>query len=316
MTSALDVLTLGEAMVSFRSGGPLANGSPQTLRVAGAESNVAIGLARLGHRVAWAGRVGGDAFGSVVLRTLRAEGVDVTRAVIDPERQTGLMFVEQRTADLVRVEYRRAGSAGAALEPGDLEGALALRPRWVHLTGITPALSTSARAAVLWAAEHAAALGAQVSLDVNYRSRLWSRHEARQVLAPLAAHATLVVASEDELDLVVAGDEAEAVDRLLGLGVQQVAVKRGAAGATLHLAGERHDAAAVPVTAVDPIGAGDAFAAGFLSASLEHLAPSQCLARATVTGAFAASSRGDWEGAPTRAELALLEAHVPGATVR
>ena len=146
-------------MVSFRSSGPLAMGGPLTTHLAGAESNVAIGLSRLGHAAAWVGRVGGDEFGALVLRELRAEGVDVRHAVRDDARQTGLMFLEQRTSGVTRVDYRRAGSAGSALCVDDLRAAVADAPSVLHLTGITPALSEAAAAAVQWAAESCAAAG-------------------------------------------------------------------------------------------------------------------------------------------------------------
>ncbi|HEY7720297.1 MAG TPA: sugar kinase [Pedococcus sp.] len=313
---AVEVLTFGESMVSFRSDGPLVQGGRQTVRLAGAESNVAIGLSRLGHTVAWAGRVGDDTFGRLVLRELRAEGVDTSCAVVDGMRPTGLMFVEQRSADLTRVEYRRAGSAGSAIGKDDVAEALRTAPHILHVTGITPALSGTAAEAVSWAVESARAAGALVSFDVNFRGRLWSRDQARESLAPLARRATLVVASDDELDLVATGDEDAAVAHLLDEGVQQVAVKRGPAGASVHTRAGRADAPAVPVTAIDPIGAGDAFSAGYLSGVLDGLEPPECLARAVATGAFAVSSRGDWEGAPTRADLDLLASHTPGATLR
>jgi 2-dehydro-3-deoxygluconokinase len=251
-----------------------------------------------------------------VLRELRAEGVDTRYAVVDGERPTGLMFVEQRSAELTSVEYRRSGSAGSAVEKGDLAHALDAGPRVLHITGITPALSATAADAVSWAVESACAAGVLVSFDVNYRSRLWSPDRAREALAPLARRATVVIASDDELDLVAPGDEDESVAYLLGEGVQQVAVKRGPLGATLHSREGRVDAPALAVTALDPIGAGDAFSAGFLSGVLDGLAPVDCLARGTTTGAFAVSTRGDWEGAPTRADLALLAGHTPGATLR
>jgi 2-dehydro-3-deoxygluconokinase len=313
---APDVLTFGESMVSFRADGPLVQGGLQTTRLAGAESNVAIGLARLGHTAAWAGRVGDDSFGRLVLRQLRAEGVDTRYAVVDGERPTGLMFVEQRTADLTSVEYRRAGSAGSAVCKDDLAAALEGGARVLHVTGITPALSATAAEAVSWAVESACAAGVLVSLDVNFRGRLWSREHAREVLAPLARRATLVIASDDELDLVGQGCEDEAVAHLLDQGVRHVGVKRGPLGATLHSREGRVDAPALAVTAVDPIGAGDAFTAGFLSGVLDGLDPADCLARGVTSGAFAVSTRGDWEGAPTRADLPLLHRHTPGATLR
>ncbi len=321
MGTGPEVLTIGESMVSFRSDGPLVQGGRHTCRLAGAESNLAIGLARLGHAVEWGGRVGADPFGDLVLRQLRAEGVGTSHAIVDPDRPTGLMFVSQRTADLSAVEYRRSGSAGAALCPEDLAHALDAAPRILHLTGITPALSTSARdcveALLVWALE----AGTQVSLDVNYRSRLWERAEARAVLSPVARRASIVIASEDELELVAGSgsstaSEAEITAGLLDCGVRQVAVKRGRTGASVYTTEGRQDAPAVPVTAIDPIGAGDAFCAGYLSATLDGLDPAECLRRGTVTGAFVASTRGDWEGAAHRAELALLDDHLPGESIR
>jgi 2-dehydro-3-deoxygluconokinase len=311
-----DVLTLGEAMASFRVAGRVGFGRPLTPDLAGAETNVAIGLSRLGHPVEWLGRVGADVFGAEVLRTLRAEGVMVGHAVVDQSAPTGLMFLEQRTADLTRVEYRRAGSAGSRLQPDDLWPTVMERLRILHLTGITPALSGSAAATVARAAELASAAGVLVSLDVNHRDRLWSRDDASAALRPLLPHVGLLVAGEDELDLVADGVEDRAVDELLTSGVQQVAVKRGSAGATLHTSQGRVDAAAVPVTAIDPVGAGDAFCAGLLSAVLDGLDPGERLDRAVLMGAWAVSTDGDWQGLPDRTELPGLATHRSGETLR
>ncbi|MGC9665262.1 sugar kinase [Planosporangium sp. 12N6] len=315
MTGTPDVLTFGESMASFRSAGPLAAGGTLAMHLAGAESNVAIALARLGHRSAWVGRVARDEFGEYVLRRLRGEGVDTARVVRDAERQTGLMFLEQRTADLTRVQYRRAGSAGSALCVDDLRGPLAAGARILHLTGITPALSGHAREATRWAAETASAAGLLVCLDVNYRARLWSRDEARSVLAPLAAYASIVVASDDELDLVGAPGS-DIVAGLLHQGTEAVLVKLGAAGARAYTPDGVHTAGALAVTAVDTVGAGDAFTAGYLSGRLDGLDVAGCLHRAVTLGAFAVSTGGDWEGLPRRDELSLLDGHEPGNTIR
>ena len=316
MSPSPEVVTLGESMVSFRWPGPFALGGQVTARLAGAESNVAIGLARLGHRVSWVGRVGDDPFGELVLRELRAEGVDVTAARREPEAVTGVMFAASRTADVVQVEYRRAGSAGSRLTPEDAERALATLPRMLHVTGITPALSDDARAAVQHAVTIAAAAGVLVSLDVNYRSRLWSRTEARAALRPLVRHTQVLIASEDELDLVADGNESDAVASLRDTGVAWVAVKRGAAGATLWGPTGRHDSPAAAVTAVDVVGAGDAFCAGLVSGLLDGLDAAAALGRATTLGAVAVSTHGDWEGLPRRHELDRLSGAVPGATHR
>lgn len=316
MSARPDVVTIGESMVTFRWPGPFGLGTPLVARLAGAESNVAIGLVRLGHDVRWAGRVGQDAFGELVLRELQSEGVDTGAATMDPSAPTGLMFAESRTADVVRVQYRRADSAGSRLDTDDVEAALDPLARVLHLTGITPALSETAAAAVTRAAEIASAAGVLVSLDVNYRSLLWSPAEASAALRPLVRHTQLLIASEDELCLLADGEEQDAVAALLGSGVTRLAVKRGGAGATLWGPDGRSDVPALPVTAVDVVGAGDAFCAGLLSGLLDGLPDHAALSRGNALGAVAVSTHGDWEGLPRRHELDQLAGASAGSTHR
>lgn len=314
-----DVVTFGETMAALRAHGALRMGGSLGLSVAGAESNVAIGLARLGHRVRWAGRVGADELGALVLRTLRAEGIDLSHAATDDTgRPTGVLLTEPRLGTLTRVSYYRTGSAGSAVTPAGVLPALASGTRVLHLTGITPALGPSAAETVLAAATAARDAGITVCLDVNYRSRLWTADRARAALRPLLAHTDLLVASEDELPLVLRGpavDESEAVKSLLDAGVQEVIVKRGAHGATVVSADGTVDRAARQVDAVDLVGAGDAFVAGYLSGLLDGANVEDRLHRAVTTAAFAVATRGDWEGLPTRDELGLFD-EPDGTTVR
>ncbi|XAS63678.1 sugar kinase [Micrococcaceae bacterium Sec5.8] len=321
---SVDLLTLGESMVSLRSAGPLSAGGSLGMHVAGAESNVAVGVARLGHSVAWAGVLGADPHGEFILRQLRSEGIRIHHRE-DADRSTGVMFLEQRTADVSRAFYYRAGSAGSTLSRDDVDAAFRNGAKVLHLTGITAALGQEARRAVEYAAARAAGEGLEVSLDVNYRSKLWSRDEARAVLGPLARHASILVASDDELGLVApggtcagtAGDaETAMAAELLGRGVREVVVKRGAAGAGVHTAGGRWETPAVPVTSIDTVGAGDAFTAGYLSALLDGEGVAGRLHRGALAGAFAVSTAGDWEGLPRRRELALLGATPSGTTQR
>jgi len=314
-----EVVTFGETMAALRAQGALRLGGSLGLSVAGAESNVAIGLARLGHRVRWAGRVGADELGALVLRTLRAEGIDVDHAVTDDTgRPTGLLLTEPRLGTLTRVSYYRAGSAGSAVSPADVLPALASGPRILHLTGITPALSPAAAEATLAAATAARDAGITVCLDINYRSRLWTTDRARTVLRPMAAHTDLLIASEDELPLVLersGADESEAVHNILAAGVDEVVIKRGSRGATSFTADGATDCAAREVDAVDLVGAGDAFVAGYLSAVLGGADIPARLHRAVTTAAFAVATRGDWEGLPTRDELGLFD-EPDGTTIR
>jgi 2-dehydro-3-deoxygluconokinase len=326
------VVTFGETMAALRGAGPLRLGGSLNLSVAGAESNVAIGLARLGHRVRWVGRVGDDEPGALVLRTLRAEDVDVSGAVVDGSRPTGLILFEQRLSDVTRVLYYRGGSAGSALETGDLDAALGpasagqsgsgatagrgpeqrSTPAVLHLTGITPALSATAAQATRAGAQRAREAGAIVSFDVNYRARLWPAADARDALRPLALLASLIFASEAELALVAADPAqgvAAAADELVGRGARAVVVKRGAEGATSYTADGPRSVPARRVRAVDVVGAGDAFVSGYLSGLLDGIGEDGRLRRGAEVSAFAVACHGDWEGLPTRAELGLLGAH-------
>ena len=287
----IDVLTLGEALVSFRTAGPLVGTWGAEAHVAGAESNVAIGLARLGHRSAWVGCVSDDDLGTWVTGTLAAEGVDTRFVRRVPDASAGAMVLVDPRDHARRVTYLRRGSAGSRLTPSDALGALDEGVRWVHLTGITPALSESARDAWVALARDAKARSVRVCLDVNFRPALWSRAEAARALAPVRGLVDLLVASEDEVDLVDAPD------------VPLVVVKQGSEGATLVGSQGRVDVPAEPVPVIDVIGAGDALCAGLLSGLLDDLDPLAALRRGTWVAGRCVASAGDWEGLPSRAEL-------------
>ncbi|MCK1797048.1 sugar kinase [Streptomyces sp. XM4193] len=320
-----ELVTIGEVMglLGARETGPLREGSTLRLGLAGAEATVAIGLTRLGHRAAWVGRVGSDAVGTVLLDTLRGEGVDVSAARLDPDRPTGLMLRESRTADRVRISYYRKGLAGSRLGPDDVEPRLVAGARVLHLTGITPALSASALEAVRLAARTARASGTLVSFDLNYRSLLWSKDRAAEVFTELLAETDVVFAGLEEAALVApapvpgppasgpergaAGDGPACAARALrALGPVEAVVKLGPDGAFALSAEGEHRQPALPVTSVDPVGAGDAFVAGYLSALLDGEDVPGRLRRGAVCGAFSVSSEGEWRGLPRREELDLL----------
>jgi 2-dehydro-3-deoxygluconokinase len=303
------LLAVGETMALLTAAevGRLRHATAMTLGVAGAESNVAIGARRLGCPAAWVGRVGADELGELVVSRIRAEGVDVTGVVRDPAAPTSLMLKERRTADLVRVRYYRRHGPGARLEPGDLDPAQVAAAGVLHVTGITPALSDSARATVEHAVELARAAGVPVSFDLNYRSALWSPGRAAAALRDLAARADLVFAGDDEAELLgLAGEPADLARGLADLGAGHAVVKLGERGAVAAVDGEVHAVDPLRVRAVDPVGAGDAFVAGYLAETLAGRPVAERLATAAACGAFAVTVPGDWEGLPSRDELAAL----------
>ena len=299
------VVTLGETMGLFSAGGQGTAGDQFQLRIGGAESNVAIGLVRLGVGATWIGRVGADVAGDLVLRELRAEAVEA-RAIIDPSAPTGLMVKTRPYGSVTRVDYHRRGSAGSLLGPADVDAELVRESDLLHITGITPALSPSAAAAIDYAVDVAVAAGIPVSFDVNHRAKLWSGREAAAVYRRLAARADVLFAGEDEGALLVDGSTPQELAlRIADLGPAQVVIKRGAAGSVALIDGELFEVPAVPVAAVDTVGAGDAFAAGYLAELIAGLAPAERLATATRAGAFACLGHGDWESLPRRADLDL-----------
>lgn len=303
------LVTLGETLARLDSpvAGPLRHARSLDLGIAGAESNVAIGLRRLGGTAAWVGRVGEDEFGRLVLMTLAGQGVDVSQAVVDPAGPTALLVKERRTSRLTRVYYYRAGSAGSRLGPADVPESLIRSAGVLHVTGITAALSDSAREAVRAAVEVARAAAVPVSLDLNYRRALWSTSEAAGVLRSLAGQADILFATELEAGLVASGQGAAALAAgLAALGPREVLVKRGSLGVTACCDDQLIEVPAHPVALVDPVGAGDAFAAAYLAERLRGRPLAERLDAATSAGAYAVTVAGDWEGLPSREELALI----------
>ncbi|HEX5203598.1 MAG TPA: sugar kinase [Actinoplanes sp.] len=298
------LFTFGETMgaVAADGIGPFPYAKSFSFGIGGAESNVAIAVARLGGRSTWLGRVGPDTTGALISRRLADAGV---RAIaIEDESFTGLMVRFRRSGEFMHVDYHRAGSAGSRLSPADLPLAELRAAGILHVTGITPALSETCRAAVFHAVETALAAGVPVSVDVNYRGKLWSRFDAAPVLRDLVSMADIVFAGPDEAALFVDGE-----DHLAGLtklGPTEAIVKDGARGCVALINGERHEVPALPVTVVDPVGAGDAFVGGYLADRLAGADAAQCLRTAIAAGAFAVTVPGDCEGLPDRAELAAL----------
>jgi len=303
------LVTLGEALVLLAptTVGRLRHVTTLAVRTGGAEASVAIGLSRLGDEAEWVGRLGADELGDLVLSRLRAEGVGTRHVVRDPVAPTSLMIREQRTADVSAVHYYRHGGPGSRLSPADVPEDVVRRADALHVTGITTALSPSARAAVHAAVDAARSGGTVVSLDVNHRSRLWSDDAAAEVLRDLVPRCDLVFAGEDEAALLGAAGDARARARaVLDLGPREVVVKRGARGATAVTADEVLDRPALAVTAVDVVGAGDAFVAGYLHALLAGAPLTERLDTGTRCAAVVVATPGDWEGAPSAAELESL----------
>ncbi|CAL9516244.1 sugar kinase [Streptomyces sp. enrichment culture] len=276
-----DVVCLGESMAAFLPSRPgrLADVPSFTRAAGGAESNVACALAAAGHRTRWISRVGADGFGDHLVAAVAAYGVDVSAVRRDPHRPTGVYFrtAADRADAAHEVVYHRAGSAASAMSPRNVPYGQAMAGRWLHLTGITPALSPGCRelAETLTTRRPGRAL---VSFDLNHRPSLWPDGAgARRVLLALARGADLVLAGEDEAVGALGLDGGPDAVRAALPEPDVLVVKQGAAGATAFARepGTGRDVRVfVPAPRVDVVsyaGAGDAFAAGFLDATLRGL---------------------------------------------
>ncbi len=298
------VVTAGETMVLVvpTAPGRLRHAGAVSLSIGGAESNVAIGLSRLGVAAGWVSALGDDELGELVLHRVRAEGVDTSAVRRVPDRPTGL-YLREEVAGAVRVHYYRRGSAASALAPGAFDPAVLEGAAFLHLTGITGALSPESGEFLTWAARTAREAGVRVSYDVNYRSRLWEPAEARAATEALLPHVDVLLVGDDEARALWGEDDVAGLARLADAGPDEVVLKLGARGCAAAIDGERLTAPGFPARQVDPIGAGDAFAAGYLAASLWGFDPPERLRTANALGAFCVQNLGDYEGLPSRREL-------------
>jgi len=306
----LDVVTIGEAMAMFiaQQAGDLAAAEHFVKRIAGAELNVAIGLARLGLQVGWVSRVGDDSFGHFTLQQLAKEHVDHHCVTTDARYRTGFQL-KSRVDDGSdpEVEYFRQGSAASHLSPDDFNADYFGNARHLHLSGVAAAVSDSSLALTQHAAKEMRVRGKTISFDPNLRPVLWpSEAEMRKQLNLLAEYADWVLPGEKEGFILTGYHQPEAIaDFYLDKGVRAVVIKTGCDGAWYKTAeGEKGQVAPIRVdNVVDTVGAGDGFAVGLISALLEGKSLPQAILRGNKIGSLAIQVAGDSEGLPTRAAL-------------
>ena len=308
-THAFDVALFGEMMMMFVADrpGPLEHVPSFYKRTAGAETNVAIGLARLGLRVGWASRLGTDSMGRYLLGEMQREGVDCSHVTCDPTQRTGFQFkgrVEDGSDPLV--EYHRKGSAASQMTPADVDAPWLRSARHLHATGVFPAISPTARAAAHETLQVMRAAGRTISFDPNLRPTLWSSpEEMRREINALACQADWVLPGIEEGRFLTGQDTPEGIAHFYReRGAKMVAVKLGPAGAWYDADGGSGLVSGFPVAqVVDTVGAGDGFAVGVVSALLAGRGVEQAVRRGCWIGARAVQVLGDTEGLPTQAEL-------------
>ena len=306
-----EVVSAGEAMLLLTPALPerLRHATDLRLKMAGAESNVAIALSRLGITAGWVGCLGEDEPGRFVLDRIRAEGVDTSRVTWSSERPTGL-FLREMIRGRARVYYYRQGSAASAMGPGSIDAGYLKAARFVHLSGITPALSQECAAFVSQTAREARGARVRVSFDINYRSKLWSAEEARTSAEGLLPKVDLLFVGDEEAQALWGRSDEGLLHVLSEMGPQEVILKRGKEGSRALVGSTVFNTPSFFADEVDPIGAGDAFDAGYLAASLWGMPPSERLRVGNAMGSMSVATLGDYEGLPDLEELqAFLEGH-------
>jgi len=301
------LVTIGETMVSFvpNINESLRYGATLKMYIAGAESNTAIGLQRLGHSASFITRVGDDSFGQFVLRMIRAEGVDTSYVKIDTDHPTGIMIKEPLPNQETSVHYYRKDSAAAHLNIHDISEEAISQAKVLHFTGITPVLSESCKQAIFQAIEIATANRCAISFDPNIRTKLWKNNDYSPLMREIISKASyLLLGLEEAFTLYGTNDIQKLSTIIFSSGkLQYLAIKNGSKGAWVCDTDHILHIPPVPCHCIDPVGAGDAFNAGFLSGILKGESLSVCGSIAAVTGARATETSGDIEGLVTEREI-------------
>ena len=299
------ILTVGETMavMSPVEEGKLGDVSGFKLTIAGAESNTAIGLSRLGQEVSWLSRVGDDELGRYVAREISKEGVDLSHVIYDSKHRTGLMIKEIVNGETT-VYYYRENSAASKISADDINPTLFDGVDIVHITGVTPVLSESAREAVLRLFELAKERGVKVSFDPNVRRKIWGGRDFVPMLREMLLASDIALLGQSEAMLILGTNSMEeSVNALISAGVSYVAVKDGGTGALVANSKEKIFIPPYPCSPVDPGGAGDGFNAGFISGILNGKNLKEAGKMGAIVGALATETASDVGGYPTLSDL-------------
>lgn len=299
-----EVITIGETMAAFtpKGTGYLHYIKDYELRMAGAESNLAVGVCKLGHSASWISSLGDDELGYFVNNNIRAEGVNTCFVKFDKEHSTGVMFKQMLPGKETSVFYYRDNSAAANMKSEDLTEKMFEGGKILHITGITPILSSECEKMIYKAVELGKKAGLKISFDPNIRKKLWKNNDYTYVLKRLVSNTNIMLLGLEEAHVIYGtNDKDEIVNKFFeGDMAEYIAIKDGSRGAYVADRNERFTILPHSCTSIDPIGAGDAFNSGFLCGLLEEKSVKEAGEIAGIAGALATESYGDVEGYPTR----------------
>jgi|SRR5699024_6664755 len=297
----MEVIAIGESMVSLvnEPKGFIRHADGFKPYVAGAETNTLIGLSRLGHKTSWISALGQDELGELILHKVRAEDVDTSEVLLKNKR-TGVFFKQISPDGSVDVTYYRADSAASNMSIDDIDMDAIRRAEVLYLTGITLSLSRSARNMLF---EVVKQLGDDVKVvfDPNIRLKMWSAEEARETILEFLPHVDCLIAGRDEVDILLGKMRPdEALKSFRKLGCSKVVLKLGKEGAMYDFDGIRGSVKNPrQFEEIDPVGAGDAFAAGIVSGLLNDERADELVGKACFLGGYITQFVGDYQGFPS-----------------
>lgn len=297
------LILAGEPMglLIAQSEGSLDSVSGYDLAVAGAEFNVAVGVARLGHRVTYMTKLGKDPFGQRIIHVLNENKIGNEFVAWSDTKKTGFMLKSRVSQGDPDIFYFRAGSAASTLSVEDVEKIRFDEYSHIHLTGILPALSESTRAAVNLMFDKARQAGLLITFNPNLRPQLWPSQDVMiQSINDMASKADIVLPGTAEGKILMGSDDPKKINAFYrNLGAKAVITKVGSQGAYVTTATEEYLVPGFKVDkVVDTVGAGDGFAAGVITALMEGLPLKEAVRRGNAIGAIQVTSRGDNEGLP------------------
>ncbi|WPC40403.1 sugar kinase [Clostridium sp. JS66] len=303
-----DVVTFGEIMGMFIANeeGDLIKVNKFSRNIAGAEANVATGLARLGFKVGMMSKVGNDVFGKYIIQCLKKENIDVSNIKMIESNSTGILLKSKTLQEDPDVQYYRKFSAASTISIEDYDEDYFLNSKHMHVTGISAALSKSTLEFASYVMDSMRKLGKSISFDPNLRLSLWkSKKEMIEVINKIAFKADVVLPGISEGRLLTGYEKVcDIADYYIDKGVKLVVIKTGKEGAYYKTNKDDGFVAGFKVEkVVDTVGAGDGFAVGIISALLEKLTIKEALRRGNAIGSLAVMSSGDRDGLPTREQL-------------
>ena len=298
----MDVITIGDGMIAMCpvKKGPIIFSDTFERKIGGAELNVAIGCSRLGLKSGWISRLGNDDFGKYILKTVRGEDVDISEVKLVDEYPTSVYFREVLSDGSSRSFYYREKSPTSTMNCEELNEEYFKNAKVLHITGVFPSINKNNQKVILEAVKLAKKFNLIVSFDPNIRLKMWTREEAKSFIEKLLPNVDILLIGDEEIETLLGETTIEdAIKTFHNYGIEKVVVKKGAKGAIGSDGKNIYDVEAIkPKALVDTVGAGDGFAAGFLTALLKGEILENCVRFANAVGSLVVGVEGDNEGLP------------------